>query len=100
MPDTRFEGRPGRTAEQALLVLANAIDRAWYRQKIVTLGAFDLKGVFNGVNRTSLDFRLRAKGIPTVARRWISGFMSRRQANIGFDDYQTAVAPLENAGLA
>ena len=100
LPDTQFGGRPGRTTEQALLVLANAIDRAWYRQKIVTLVAFDLKGAFNGVNKTSLDFRLRAKGIPTVARRWISSFMSGRQANMGFDDYQTAVAPLENAGLA
>jgi hypothetical protein len=30
--------------------LANAIDRAWYRQKVVTLVAFDLKGAFNGVD--------------------------------------------------
>ncbi|KAJ5152552.1 hypothetical protein N7492_009832 [Penicillium capsulatum] len=29
LPDTQFGGRPGRTTEQALLVLANAIDRAW-----------------------------------------------------------------------
>jgi hypothetical protein len=28
LPDTQFGGRPGRTTEQALLVLANAIDRA------------------------------------------------------------------------
>jgi hypothetical protein len=32
LPDTQFGGRPGRTTEQALLVLANAIDPAWYRQ--------------------------------------------------------------------
>ena len=30
LPDTQFGGRPGRTTEQALLLLANAIDRAWY----------------------------------------------------------------------
>ncbi|KAL3251837.1 hypothetical protein ABHI18_010427 [Aspergillus niger] len=28
LPDTQFEGRPGRNAEEALLVLANAVDRA------------------------------------------------------------------------
>jgi hypothetical protein len=28
LPDTQFGGRPGRTTEQALLVLANAIDQA------------------------------------------------------------------------
>lgn len=77
----------------------NAIDRAWYKQKVVTLVAFDLKGAFNGVD-TRLDARLRTKSIPEVARRWIASFMSHCQANIGFDDFQTEEAPLENAGLA
>jgi hypothetical protein len=45
-PDTQFGDRPGRTTEQALLVLANAIDRAWLKDKVVTLVAFDLKGAF------------------------------------------------------
>jgi hypothetical protein len=60
---------------------------------VVTLIAFNLKGAFNGVNKLSLDTRLRAKGIPAVARLWIF-------ANISFDDFQTEVSPLENAGLA
>ncbi|KAI3014160.1 hypothetical protein CBS147347_11515 [Aspergillus niger] len=100
LPDTQFGGRPGRTTEQALLVLTNTIDRAWYGQRVVTLVAFDLKGAFNGVNKTSLDIRLQAKGIPKVARRWIASFMSGRQARIGFDDYCSEVIPLGNAGLA
>lgn len=100
LPDTQFGGRPGRTTEQALLILANAIDRAWYVQRVVTLVAFDLKGAFNGVNQTSLDARLQSKGIPAVARRWIANFMSGRQTNIKFDDYSSEVAPLHNAGLA
>lgn len=81
LPDTQFGGRPGRTTEQALLVLANAIDRAWYKQTIVTMVAFDLKGTFNGVNKTSLDTRLHSKGIPSVARKWIASFMSGRPAS-------------------
>lgn len=75
LPDTQFGGRPGRNTEQALLVLANEIDRAWLRSKVVTLIAFDLKGAFNGVNKLSLDTRLRAKGVPTRARQWIGSFM-------------------------
>jgi hypothetical protein len=51
LPDTQFGGRPGRTTEQALLVLANEIDRAWLKNKVITLVAFDLKGAFNGVNK-------------------------------------------------
>jgi hypothetical protein len=100
LPDTQFGGRPGRNTEQALLMLGNAIDRAWLRSKVVTLIAFDLKGAFNGVNEASLNARLQAKGIPTVARKWISSFMENRYASITFDDFQTEVAPLENAGLA
>ncbi|KAI2734534.1 hypothetical protein DTO013E5_9920 [Penicillium roqueforti] len=100
LPDTQFGGRPGRTTEQALLVLSNAIDRAWYKHKVVTLVAFDLKGAFNGVNKVSLDACLRARRIPTVARKWIASFMSDRHASIGFDDFRTEVTPLANAGLA
>jgi hypothetical protein len=66
----------------------------------VTLIAFDLKGAFNGVNKISLDARLRAKGIPAAARKWIASFMSDRFASIGFDDFRTEVALLVNAGLA
>lgn len=100
LPDTQFGGRPGRNTEQALLVLANAIDRAWLKTKVVTLVAFDLKGAFNGVNKKTLDARLEAKGIATIARNWIRSFMEDRLANITFDDFESAVAPLENAGLA
>ncbi|KAK9594981.1 hypothetical protein V6Z93_010714 [Aspergillus fumigatus] len=100
LPETQFRGRPGRNTEEALLVLTNAVDRAWSRSKVVTLVAFDLKGAFNGVNKTSLDTRLRAKGIPTTARLWIRSFMEDRHASINFDDFQTEVTLLENAGLA
>jgi ribonuclease HI len=100
LPDTQFGGRPGRTTELALLILTNAIDRAWHGQRVITLVAFDLKGAFNGVNQISLDACLQSKGIPTIARRWIASFMSGRQANIKFDDFSSEVAPLHDAGLA
>jgi Endonuclease-reverse transcriptase/Reverse transcriptase (RNA-dependent DNA polymerase) len=100
LPNTQFGGRPGRNTEQALLVLTNAIDRAWRRLKVVTLIAFDLKGAFNGVNKTSLDARLHAQGIPSVARKWIRSFMEARSASIKFNDFETDMEPLENAGLA
>lgn len=58
LPNSQFGGRPGRTTEQALLVLSSAIDKALYKHKVVTLVAFDLKGAFNEVNKTSLDASL------------------------------------------
>ncbi|EED11859.1 conserved hypothetical protein [Talaromyces stipitatus ATCC 10500] len=93
LPDTQFGGRPGRNTERALLTLANAIDRAWLRLKVITLVAFDLKGAFNGVNNLSLDACLQAKGIPT-------SFIESRYTSISFDDFQTEISPLKDAGLA
>lgn len=100
LPNSQFGGRPGRTTEQALLVLSNAIDQAWYKHKVVTLISFDLKGAFNGVNGVSLDHSLQARGIPMVVRKWIASFMNDRHANIGFDDFRTETKPLAQAGLA
>jgi hypothetical protein len=100
LPETQFGGRPGRTTEQALLVLANAIDQAWLKDKVITLVAFDLKGAFNGVNKLTLDARLEERGIPAIARKWIQSFMDGRTASIKFDDFKTEEAPLEHAGLA
>ncbi len=68
LPDTQFGGRPRRLTEQALLILANAIDRALRQSKVVTLVAFDLKGAFNRVNKDFLDARLEEKGILSIAR--------------------------------
>ncbi|GCB25864.1 probable RNA-directed DNA polymerase from transposon X-element [Aspergillus awamori] len=100
LPDTQFGGRPGRNTEQALLVLANAVYRAWERSRVVTLIAFDLKGAFNEVHQTSLDARLRAKSIPPKARQWIRSFLDDRQASVTFDDFESENLPLEHAGLA
>jgi hypothetical protein len=81
-------------------VLANIINRAWLKTKVITLVAFNLKGAFNGVNNRSLDARLEAKGILTVARNWIRSFIEDRLASILFDDFESTTAPLENTGLA
>lgn len=66
----------------------------------MTLVAFDLKGAFNGDNKTTLDARLQAKGIPSKARQWIFSFMQHREASVTLDDFETESTRLENAGLA
>jgi hypothetical protein len=74
--------------------------QAWYNHKVVTLISLDLKDAFNGVSWVSLDYSLQARGVPMVVRKWISGFMSDRHVNIGFDDFRTETEPLAHAGLA
>lgn len=84
LPDTQFGGRRGRNTEEALLVLANAVDRAWLKSKVVTLIGFDVKGEFNGVNKASPDARLQTKGIPAVARIWICELHEQLQRKYWF----------------
>ena len=65
---TQFGARLGRSTEQALLILVDAIWKAWKEHKVVTLMAFNLKGAFNAVNKDALDRQLSKNGIPTQAR--------------------------------
>ena len=69
LPDTQFGGRPGRSTEQALLILANSIDRALRKHKVLTLLAFDIKGASQrrqqGVNRCPA----KAKGNPVHSQK-------------------------------
>jgi hypothetical protein len=100
LPNTQFGGRPGRNPEQALLVLRNAIDRAWLASKVITLVAFDLKGAFNGVSSNILDLQLKAKGIPTKLRTWVASFTEGRSASISFDDFESTRSLLAKTALA
>jgi hypothetical protein len=87
------EAGRGRTTEQALLVLANAIDQAWLRGRVATLVAFDLRGAFNGVNMAALDARLQERG---------SGFKvlwKIEQRAFDLTTFQTEVAAVPHAGL-
>jgi hypothetical protein len=67
--NNQFRGRPGRTIKQALLVLSNATNRAWYKYHVVTLISFDLKGAFNRVNQKSLDACLQARRIFIIIKK-------------------------------
>lgn len=96
LPNTQFGGLTGPD-EQALLGLANAIDQAWLKGRVVMLAVFDLKGAFNGVDNT-LDARLKERGIPTAARKWVKSLMEERSASIKFDGFETETASLGNVG--
>jgi ribonuclease HI len=100
LPNTQFGGRPGRSTEQALLILVDAIWKAWRQNKVVTLMALDIKGAFNGVNRLAMDHLLRGMGIPKIAREWTNSFMKDRWACIKFDGYCSDKNLLAFPGLA
>jgi ribonuclease HI len=99
LPDTQYGARPGRSTEQALLILVNAIWTAWRDHKVLTLMAFDLKGAFNAVNKDVLDHCLGQRRVPLQARTWIESFMENRSASVHLDRYIKPATELQYPGL-
>jgi hypothetical protein len=50
LPENHFGGRPNRSAEQALNLLAEKIYEAWRAYRVLSLVSFDVQGAFNGVH--------------------------------------------------
>jgi hypothetical protein len=67
LPANHFGGRPRRSAEHALNVLAERIYQAWRNYKLLTLVSFDVKGAFNGVHSEVLIRRLGDSRAPEQA---------------------------------
>jgi hypothetical protein len=99
---TNAAAGPGRNAKQALVVLANSGSTVLgLNQMVVTLIAFDLK---RGVSIESTRLAWTPAYIFKESHLW-SGNGSRsfrevRSASMKFDDFETAMEPLENTGLA
>jgi hypothetical protein len=49
LPVHHFGGRPGRSAEDAMMILTEDIYKAWKNQKIYTAVFMDVAGAFNNV---------------------------------------------------
>jgi hypothetical protein len=54
----------------------------------------------NAVKAKTQDARLKEKGIPAKARNWNRSFMEDRSASIKFNNFETAITPLADTGLA
>jgi hypothetical protein len=99
LPTNHFGARKQRSAEQALVLLQEQIYTAWRGRRIVSLISFDVKGAYNGVCKTRLLQRLKARGIPEKLLRWIEAFCSERTATIQINGQTSGVRSLPQAGL-
>ena len=50
LPPQHYGGRPGRSTEDAMLVLLENIHKAWKEKKIFTMVFMDVAGAFNNVH--------------------------------------------------
>ena len=99
LPPNHFGARRRRSCEQALNILIEKIHDAWREGKVLSLVSFDVKGAYNGVDRTVLLWRLRERRIPEVLIRWVDSFCSSRRASIVVNMYQSEEMAIAHAGL-
>ena len=59
LPPQHYGGRPGRNTEDAMMVLAETIHKAWRENDIFTAVFLDVAGAFNNVHHKRLIHNLR-----------------------------------------
>jgi Reverse transcriptase (RNA-dependent DNA polymerase) len=59
-----FEDRPGRSTEDAILILSENIHQAWKKGNIFSAILMDMSGAFNNVHHERLLHNMRKRRIP------------------------------------
>ena len=85
LPPQHFGGRPGRSAEDAMMILSENIHKAWKEKKIYTAVFMDVAGAFNNVHHRRLIHNLRMRRMPEKITRWIHNFLQERSTRLQFN---------------
>jgi hypothetical protein len=93
LPKHHFGGRPGRTTEDALLILSESIYQAWKDGKVFSAILMDVAGAFNNVHHERLIHNMRKRKISAEITRWILSFLSNRTTRMRFNGITTDPIP-------
>ena len=89
LPNNHFGGRPGRTTEDAMLLLVENIHKAWKEGKIYSAVFMDVAGAFNNVHHERLIHNMRVRRIPLKIARWVQSFLSNRTTSMKYNGITT-----------
>ena len=89
LPRHHFGGRPGRTTEDAMLILSERIHRAWKSGKVFSAILMDVSGAFNNVHHERLIHNMHKRKIPVEITKWILSFLSNRTTRMRFNGITT-----------
>ena len=85
IPEHHFGGRPGRTTEDAMMILTENIHAAWKKKEIYSVIFMDVAGAFNNVHHNRLIHNLRKRHIPKQITQWIYSFLQERTTQLRFN---------------
>src|SRR5947207_7933139 len=89
LPAQHYGGRPGRSADDAMMMLSEGIYQTWKEKKIFTAIFMDVAGAFNNVHHKRLIHDLRKRRIPEGITRWIASFLQGRSTQLQFDSWKS-----------
>ena len=89
LPAHHYGGQPGRSTEDAMMILTENIYKAWKNQKIYTVVFMDVAGAFNNVHHERLIHNLKKRCLPIAITKWIDSFLQKRSTQLQFNCYET-----------
>jgi len=78
LPKHHFGGRPGRTTEDAMIILSESIYQAWKKGNVFSAILMDVAGAFNNVHHKRLIHNMHKRRIPIEITQWITSFLNNR----------------------
>ena len=82
VPANQFGGRSNSSTVDALLMFTNDVQCTWNHKLVTSALTFNIKGYFDFMNHNRLLSELRQKHIPLEYMKWVSSFLSNREAAI------------------
>jgi Reverse transcriptase (RNA-dependent DNA polymerase)/Endonuclease-reverse transcriptase len=93
LPPHHYGGRPGRSAEDAMMIMSESIYKTWKEKKIYTAVFMDVAGAFNNVHHKRLIHNLRKRRIPHAISLWITSFLQDRSTQLQFNGAKSKHIP-------
>ena len=85
LPPQHFGGRPGRTGEDAMLILTERIHHTWKEREIFSVVFMDVAGAFNNVHHQRLYHNMRKRRVPEFITKWTESFLKNRHTQLRFN---------------
>ena len=93
LPPHHYGGRPGRSAEDAMMIMSESIHQAWKEKKVYTAIFMDVAGAFNNVHHERLIHNLRKRRIPHAISLWVASFLRGRSTQLQFNGTKSGHIP-------
>jgi len=90
--------RAGRSIEDAVVTVTEAVEAAHRQGQRAVLIALDLAAAFPNIRRDVLVRELKHAGVSVEMARWCSSFMEERTANIVLDGHHSPQMPAVGVG--